>query len=298
MSKVESSEDRRIREMTEAAFRRKADHRKRTQQALTSQSFSQVMAKKAESEQAHRASEQRGSEMKRQTMARQALLLRRSAPKPHDPRQVLHRAAIQQAAEDERQRLRHASTQQQGGVLADRRSQFGRRETLEAERQRQTDLRVDERDLDRVEDKDEEVREEVRRERQDPIDGQGHRDPHHRDRSSGDSDEGRDPAQAVQAAEGPRRRFVDAPVSPEALQEIVEALFAAHREDGRSRLLVELKGPGLEGARLEITKESGAFHCSFFGLSASTARSLREAQPRLQARLGERGLKLGRLNFG
>lgn len=296
MSRVESSDDRRIRELNEEAYRRKVDNLKRDQQARTSRTFTEVMDQKAKTERSQRTSEERAAHTHRERVAKEAVKHRKQ-PSSRAHQEMLRKSALQRGIQGKMESLRQQSARAQSEVMAERGTGFLAEARSERERLTAVDRREREHDADLEQDKQAELQEELQRDLRDPIDGHRHHSPGQRDRSGGDED-GRDPAQAVAAVQTPTKPRAAPEIPPETLQEVVKAMFAAAKEDGRTRLIVELKGKGLEGVRLEVRQENHEIQCTFTGCSPRMRQSLQAAQPRLEAQLGKRGLKLGRLNFG
>lgn len=94
-------------------------------------------------------------------------------------------------------------------------------------------------------------------------------------------------ATAKGAAGGPR-------MPPELLQRIASTLSKIV-EDGRTRLRVRLKGPGLDGVELDVDMDDEGIHCRFSGCSDRLRRDLEAAEGELRVALEDRGLELGRL---
>jgi hypothetical protein len=296
---VESAEDRRIREMQEEAFRRKVDDRKRQQQARTSQTFSQVMQKQAEKGHHRRRVAQDAAARQSETRQKQAALTQRQLPAAPKHQETLRRAAVKHAVNQNLESLKKHSAQTKAETLVDRRNGFQSEERVERGHLQQSDHRDLERDHRHTEEKTAEVKEEMRRELADTIDGHRPHEPHTRDRSGGgDGDDRQEQAMAAAVSPAAKRPRPTPTLPAETLQEVVRAIWTASREDGRTHLLVELKGQGLEGAQLEVRKEAGAIHCTFHGCSAPMRQAIQSAKGRLNCQLAQRGLRLGRLHFG
>lgn len=64
-------------------------------------------------------------------------------------------------------------------------------------------------------------------------------------------------------------------------------------EDGRARVLIQLKSPGLEGVTVDIRADGDCIDCHFSGCSARFRREVENTEAELRFQLRTRGLRLG-----
>ncbi|MEQ9498450.1 MAG: flagellar hook-length control protein FliK [Deltaproteobacteria bacterium] len=290
MSRVDdNSDNRRIREMNEAAHNKKIRNEKKSAEARGEQTFREVMQKKARTETAQRNQTKEAEKEKGADGESVLDRIRKRAPKKtveRDRRQALQRSM-------------------QGGLLKkkalkageDARAEAARGEELktgadnELERVEKEVRKEDEHETVRSDEKQAEVMQEARAdvptERADPDGRRQQR------QSQGRSGDGRDNnAQAIQNA----RRAGRPAIPQEVLQRLVSAIYKAVNADGRTSMRITLKGGKLEGVTVDIKSEGGKVSCEFGNCPKELKSMLKKGTSQLAKGLSRRGLKLERLS--
>ena len=80
-------------------------------------------------------------------------------------------------------------------------------------------------------------------------------------------------------------------IPPDLLKRITSTVLKIV-EDGRTSLRVRLKGPGLEGVELEVRTTNGQVECRFSGCHDKLRQELEKGAPELNKALEQRGLQL------
>lgn len=295
MSRVESSDDQRIREQQEA--QRKADVRNRAadRSKQNGKAFDAALRQKSTDRAGQQSLAKRAAEDGR-SQARQVLdQLRQKVPRqPHElaKRAALSRAFAHQGAMGRRAQESAGAAQVLEQRAGDYLESVGREDRhLQAER-------IDEetREGDAVEENLELKREEqvLQTQIEDALGrGDGRR------RGGGQQSDERErereaaPTQAVAAPKG--AAGAPTPVPPQLLKRIVGTLLKV-AEDGRVRLRVKLQGPGLDGVELDVRHQNGRIDCAFSGCSDRLRRDLERSKDALAQALGRKGLTLGQLS--
>lgn len=294
MSKVESSEEMRIREMQEQ--QRSAEKRSKAADAArrSERSFQETMRARSSREtgRQHRADGE--TRHREEGSARQILdrLRRNKKQAPHEQAKraalsrALHGKGALEARADESLAKNLAQSDRAEQALVIRETEDGfvdrsRNDEIE------TDVEVREESQLEVEHEAQQamiVAEDDRRRRGQDQDRRDHEDrpPHPHEVAKAPT------ARANGAAGAP------APLPPELLKRIAATLTKVV-EDGRTRLRVKLRGPGLEGVELDVRAEGGEVVCEFSGCNDRLRRDLEGASTKLGSMLSRRGLRLRRL---
>ena len=284
----DNSDLQRIREVNQAALRRKVDAEKRGHQARVERSFKEVMADRG-----------------REKMAQQA---QRQAPRTTPTRTATGRVLEQVRAQNQNNLTdlakKAALSRSSAGHLAKGRAKGHRTDALVADSRADQMLTQGTEELDFVQEtaRDEDVRDlRTTEEKQAELIAEGRHDgPIHRDgerrrqqRDGASGDDGPS-AEGVQKTESPARRPVQVP--PALIQQIVSAVFKAVSADGRTQMQIHLRGGPLDGVKLEVKSENGQVECTFHGCNREMEGLLKEGRPALVQGLAKRGLKLKSLN--
>lgn len=290
MSKVESNDEMRIREMQEAQRRAEVRSKEASRAQQREKSFDEAL----KSRRSHASTRAENTDRKRERAAARGAIeqVRQGEPRSQlewARRAALHKAFFGQKAQGGRVRAAIENEQ----VLSDRAE--GSLEARGEEHARVEETGHDEevREVERVLERQEELRQEaVRAELAHQVDRDGRR------RQDGQESDGEEREQAQIQGVGAKKAGgaagAPAPVPPELLKRIVGTLMKVI-EDGRTRLRVRLQGRGLEGVELEVRHENGQVACDFSGCNDRLRRDLENARGALSQALEKKGLKLARL---
>ena len=286
MSRIDDSADaQRIQEMNEADLRRKQDEKQRLREKVVERSFNEVIRERRRRENAAqlKRSERGRNETKRAT---ESVLshIRRSLP--HRERELARRTGLahtlQKSSAKALEDAQAAEMERAGDLLArsDEDNTYAQETTREGE------------------ERGDGAREERLAELQQasrgggPVDADGRRKDRDQDSDSGGHEEARTEVGGVGAARSGRA----APSIPSPLiQRLVSAIYKAATADGRTHLMVELKGGRLDGVRLTVSAEEGRVRCKLSGCDRALAQGLERAKPSLSRGLARRGLQLDEL---
>ncbi|MBI4821030.1 MAG: hypothetical protein HY791_32520 [Deltaproteobacteria bacterium] len=283
MSRIESSDDQRIREMQEAQLRQKVDTEKRLQTEKVSKSFNDVMSQRAKSEQQKRAErspankgEKPKTEVKNQKERTEA------APKANTElarraeltRQTLVRDTQQRSDLQETNRTNELSRKDELYTRGD-----DEREVVDREVQR-----GDVREFQRAEARHEELK-------VDPDQPREQGRSRERDERKHDGDEAQPRSEGVRATEGPRAAQV-VKIPTELLAQIADSMHVALDKSGGTEVIVSLKGTMLDGVTLRVSSKKGKVRAVFEGCDKQTKNLIESSRGELMRQLGKRGLEL------
>lgn len=287
MSRV-SSDEQRIKEMNEAQLRKKKDIDKKDQKTRTEKSFDQVMTEKSQREKAQRLGQKKlakeaGKEKAKTEQTTQKVLQRL----PRDAKEVKKRAALFQAS-NQGQNAKRASLAE-GAKDAEANRTVGLVEQAETEREvHETEVLKDE--LKEAVQESEQFYE-VRLDQ----DIQGQQQPVERDKGqrgdggqqSGGDDGGAKSVEKKGGAGGAGK------LSPELIERLVGAIYTATQVDGRSEVVVQLKGAMLDGVTLRVqASKRGKIRCTFEGCDKQTKNLIEASKGELMRGLARKGLDL------
>lgn len=293
MSRVdESNDDRRIREMNEAALRRKVDGEKKDQERRVQKAFNEVIQERQHKETAKK--ERTKEAAQKDPTEKQRLLDRVRKGPPKDSREGARRAALSRAIHGDLQKKGARSQEESARAMDGRATEHSARSKDEIEHVEREARTEDEREHSTREDKQSEIAKDARRDARDGrVDPDGER--RREKREHGGSREEKTPG--IQGTEGPRQAN-PVRIPREVLEKIVSAIHAAVKADGRTTMQVSLRGPGLEGVQLEVHAEKGRVRCAFHGANDELRSLLTGSKDALAAGLERRGLTLAGLTFG
>ncbi len=290
MSRVDdNSDNRRIREMNEAAHDKKIRNEKKSAEARSEQTFREVMQKKSRVETAQRDSTKKDTKDK--TTEQESVLdrIRKRAPKSKVDRD--RRAALQRSMQGGLLKKNALKAGEDARAESARAEELTNKSELELEHVDKETRRDDDYDNVRTEEKQAEVLQESHgdapTERADP-DGRRQQ----RQGQGGSKGQGDNNARAV---EGPRRSGRPA-IPQEVLQRLVSAIYKAVSADGRTSMQITLKGGKLEGVTVKIDASGGKVSCEFGNCPKDVKAMLQKGQSALAKGLSRRGLKLERLS--
>lgn len=289
MNRIDDGSDaQRIRDMNEADRRREDDDKKRLREKSTERSFSAVIRARRQRQEARRNADRNDrrsaaagvrAHIRHNAVGRQRDLARR-AEIGHALQTKLH-ARGANAVEDTQTAQTHRTAE-----LATR--------TIEENAHVRETNREEQRDGDARE----EHRAELQRIDRDggdggAIDRDGRRNGQDQEHQGSTHEERRTEV----APSGPARAAGGAaPVIPSPLiQRLVSAIYKAATADGRTHLMLELRGGRLEGVRMTVSAAEGRVRCTLSGCDRALAQGLERAEPSLSHGLARRGLQLDAL---
>lgn len=292
MSKVESNDELRIREMQEAQRRAEARNLELDRAKKADRSFDEALRARRSAECASEDQARDARRNARERAGQRASVERREDGYLH-PHERARRAALARVLDGRRalERRAHESLDEHRALI-DRRDQHEVGSALDLER---VDERLHEQDASDAG----QVEERLEEAQKDAADGDIARDLERDRRRRRDHDRGEDDRRrpAPDAVGRPRRahRAGARGALPPALLERIVGVITQVVEDGRTQLHLRLQSPGLEGVELEVKAQDGEVSCLFRGCSDRLRRALEGAQPTLTAALAKKGLKLKRL---
>jgi hypothetical protein len=286
MSRVDDSDNQRIKEMQEAELRQRVDREKRDNEARITKSFNEVMTKRSQGQLDKQANQNKKASEEQQTKGRSVIDQAKSKESNAKSASELSRkAALSRAAQSSLLKSR-AVEGQEARIVAEQRT-----EELSAKAEEDKD-RID-REIDKEEmletarTEEQQTEKKLGHEPSDKVDPDG-KNPKQQQRGK---EEGKERAEGVETAESVRGPHQPA-IPPDVIEKIVSRLFQAISPDGRTSLQMDLKGEGLEGVTLKISSENGRVSCSFEGCSNELKAALRNGKPALTRALAKRGMKL------
>ena len=283
----DNSDLQRIREVNQSELRRRTDQAKRSQQARVERSFQQVMA-------------DRGRERMAQQAHRQSAPTTAGTREPASQRLLAQVRTHGQAVNRDQAKKAALSRSLAGGALKSR-AKGHRTDAVEAETRADQLLTVGGEEVERVQDhlRDQDVQELRTTEEQQaevtkegPGDEAVDRDGKQRQQQHQGSgaDEQASAEGAAAADNAARARPVQIP--PALIQQLVNAVFKAVDADGRTQMLVHLRGGPLDGVKLEVRAEDGQVECTFHGCNREMEGLIKGGRQLLAGGLARRGLKL------
>lgn len=286
-----NSDNRRIREMNEAAYRQQLDRDKQTQEAKHRQSFQELLSQKGREITQRRLDPAPGERQKAQNAERQSRVLAHVRPKtpkggPKLPG-LLGRQAARAKASQSRETA-HLGTQKAESEVGE----------LHTDRSGRELRRIDD-DTQKREQEQEIRREEKQAALADPgqaitlLDDSARREK----RQHGGGQGGSSHHEAEAPVSGVKLRRSAAAIPPEILRQLVQTIYQAVKADGRTSLRLTLKGGAMEGVELEVEANQGEVSCRFEGLSPKLKRQLHDGEAALGAALKRRGLHLKTLDL-
>ena len=294
MSKVESNDEIRIREMQEAQRRTEIRNREADQVKRSEKSFQETLKAHQSRERGlvEGASEDR--RLQDQRAARGVLdQVRQSQAK--DPQEQARHAAWARALHGKGALTRRAKDSQGDAVALEQRRD-GHEATHAVQNDQVDELQRDEdlHDVDTQSTQMEDARREAEATELAYHVSRQRRDSDHREGREGQPDE--TPAAPIEGA-GPSQELKRSAreLPPEVLKRIVGTITKL-AGDGRTRIKVRLKGRGLEGVELEVRAENGQVSCAFSGCNDRLRKDLKASESALGQALGTRGLSLHALD--
>lgn len=296
MTRVDDGSDaQRIQEMNEADLRRKQDKQKRLEKKAVERSFDAIIQERRQKQKAQRetANQERAQEgtASEKRRAGQGVLAHIRRHSSRQERELARRAVMSNAAQSNMHKQGARMVEDTQAAESHRAAELLTRTATENEHVRETNREEEDRGLDAQEQRQTEV-EQANRE-DGSVDADGRRQGHSRGREDGNSEDRRLNAGAggaTQSAGGA------APVVPGPLiQRLVSAIYKAATADGRTHLVLELKGGQLDGVRLSVASENGHVRCQLSGCDTELARGLERAKQSLARGLARRGLQLHEL---
>ena len=76
------------------------------------------------------------------------------------------------------------------------------------------------------------------------------------------------------------------------IREIAKAIAIAAASDGKSEVMIQLKGPMFEGVTLKVGLRKGKVRCSFDGCDRNTRNLIDASKGELMRALSKKGLEL------
>lgn len=289
MSRIDddNSDMQRIREMNEAALRRKVDDEKRGVDSRLRKSFDQVMSERSRGEQSKKASDQQGARKEAEAKPKtgQDVLARVRAQGPRQQAELARRAALSRSLAGEQ-----AGRRTQDGVLGKRAEEARTSDLLKrtedegtfVERERRSE---EEREVRLTEEKQADAKQAAHGEA--PVERRDEGRKQNRDRGKEDEKK----AEVVASAGGPRAAHV-VQIPKEIIDKLVAAIQSAVGPDGRTSMQLTLKGSDLDGVKLHITAENGAVSCQLEGVNPRLGRMIEQSRSVLDQALKKRGLRL------
>jgi hypothetical protein len=285
MSRVDDSDNQRIKEMQEAELRQRVDKEKRDTETRITTSFNEVMSKRSQGQ-----LNKQSSQNKKQSEEQQA-----------EGRSIIDQAKAQQSRAKggtELARKAALSRSAQSSLLKNRAVEGQEARITEGAKTDELVTKADD-DKDRIDreiDKEEmldtsrfdekQAEKMLGRDQTDAVDPDAQGQKQQRGK-----DEDNERAQGVETAEGVRGAHQPT-IPPDLLEKIVARLFQAINPDGRTSLQMDLKGDGLEGVTLKLSAEGGRVSVSFEGCSGELKTALRNGKPALTRALAKRNMKL------
>lgn len=296
MSRIDDSDNQRIKEMQDTELRNRVDREKRDTDVRVTKSFQEVMQDRNQRQGPQKQGPQRpGQEQAaRQEGEKQVLnrLLQRNA-KPGS--ELQKRALTSNALHSSLAKARSADSKNVQRAEADRTEELTRKVDDEKERIDKDVRESDDTELRRAEEKDAAFR------RINPDEGQGDSRSGERQggrggREQGEGSEERGP-RSIQAAEAKPAQGSSSPprIAQEVIDRIVGAIQSAHTADGRTEIHVDLKGTLLDGVRLEVRAQDGKVSCKFKGCTRDMKALLESSKGALMRGLAKKGMTLTKL---
>jgi hypothetical protein len=286
MSRIDDSDNQRIREMQEADHRQRIDREKRDAETRVSRSFNEVMSQRNRGE-LNKQSSQNKKESESQQSEQKSVLdqIRQQEAKKKEPAELARKAALSRHAQAGMLKNRAVEGQEQRVMNEQRTEELVAKGEEDRERVDRTSAREDDKEAARTEEKQAEHR--VKQDHPDRVDpdGRNEKRQQHQGREQEKEKDG------VAAVEGPRAAHAPR-IPPDLIEKIVSRLFQAINPDGRTSLQMDLKGEGLEGVTLKLAAENGRVSCTFEGCSAELRTALKNGKGALQRGLAKRGMKL------
>lgn len=291
MSRIDDSDNERIRQMQESELRARKDAEKKDADTRINKSFQEVMRERTQQQTAKKANLQERSQNKanEQQKSEQGSFAQQLLKKlPKDSADVQKRAAMSRAMQSNLQATRNADSAKVREAEAERADELVKRADDDRERI-DKDVREDaERELKRAEEKDAQFHK-IDPD-QDQRQGEGQKQKQPRERN--DDGRGERKAQGVEAAQAPKEAQQPRGIPPEVIEKLVSAIHKATTADGRTEMQVELKGTMLEGVRLKVRSERGKVSCTFEGADKQLKNLLESSKGALMRSLEKRGLTL------
>ncbi len=286
MSRVDDSDNQRIREMQETEYRNRVDREKRDNEARTTRSFNEVMSQKNRGQLAKQAAQNKKTSEERETQGKNVLdQVRGQEKKDKTASELGRKAALSRAANSSLLKKRAVEGQASRVDNEQRTDELTTKGQDDKDRIETEVERDDEKEAVRTEERQAEHR--LGNEHPDRVDADGQNQRQQQQQREPE----REAAEAIGAAEGPAAPHKPS-IPPDLIEKIVGRLFQAINPDGRTSLQVDLKGEGLEGVTLKIAAEHGRVSCTFEGCSPELKSALRSGKPALTRGLAKRGMKL------
>ena len=283
----DTPEQQRVNDANEAQRRRRVDQSKKLDQNRKSVAFSDVMQQKTQQEKNQKRNSQRAAD--KDTRSRQAQPQQQSRNAKgliKSRRELAKRAAVSHAAAKGGARARNVDVEAGKRAEVDRYGEIESAAETERERIQNTTL---------------EEQSELLLTEEGGLGGGLEIDPD-RERSS---DEDKQQEQNSGQHEGqpePQALTVEATGSSTSeggkrlpdivIREIAKAIAVAAASDGKSEVMIQLKGPMFEGVTLRVGLRKGKVRCSFDGCDRNTRNLIDASKGELMRALSKKGLEL------
>lgn len=288
---MESNDEQRIREIQEVQRRDEKRLRTADNASRTERSFQESLRSRTKTDRARhheKTDERREGEISARQVLDQVRKRRSELPHERARRAAMARALHGKGALEARTKASLGDAR----IQSDRADEALQRRGAEWEHVDETTRDQEIRESDGREERVDAARQDAEQ-TQIQADADGRREPrqeHPRDRDDRPPEE-----RAAAVQETKAQGAAGAPRVPHALIQRITATLTKVVEDGRTRLRVRLKSPGLEGVELEVQVGEDGIHCAFSGCSDRLRRDLEAAEDGLREALEDRGLQLGRL---
>lgn len=285
MSRIESNDDQRIREMQEAQLRQKVDTEKRMQTERVSKSFNDVMSQRTKADQQKKAEGSGTGKTAERSAAKAKEQHERSDVLPKAGRDLARRADLTKQVLNREVQTRADLQETSRTAETTRKDELYTRTDDDNERIDRDVQRDDVREFQRAEARHEELK-------VDPDQPREQGRPRDRDTDRrGDGEESPKSAEGVRATEGPRAAQV-VKIPAELLAQIASSMHVALDKSGGTEVLVSLKGTMLDGVTLKVSSKKGKVRAIFEGCDKQTRNLIESSRGELMRQLGKRGLEL------
>jgi hypothetical protein len=292
MSKIDESDNQRIREMQETELRNRVDQAKKDNDARVTRSFAEVMKQKGQTEEGQKlARSKQTKDADQKKASEQSVLGGLVKRSPKEAAELSKRAALSHAMQSNLSKVRAKQADEAGRAESSRTEDIAARSEEDKDR---IDKEVHEdADADAIRTEERDVEQKRERAEAEGRPDQGRTDERggRRDQDRGGGQEERRP-ESVQAAQAPKRASEVHQLTQELIDKIVSAIHTAHVADGRTEMHIDLKGTLLDGVRLKVSAENGKVKCSFEGCDKSLKNLIESSKGALMRGLSKRGLSL------
>jgi hypothetical protein len=290
MSRIDDSDNQRIREMQEQELRARKDAEKKDADSRISKSFQEVMRERTQKQTAQKAAssqQQQHGKAQEKAQAEQGSFAQQLLKRlPKEGADLQKRAAMSRAMASNMSASRSQDAQKAREAEADRVDDLVKKADDDKERVEKEAREEGERETQRAEERDAKFH----KVEAEPEDRGGQKDRHPQKRH--DSGHGEKRAEGTAAVKETKQEAAPRGIPPEVMEKIVSAIHKASHADGRTELQVELKGTMLEGVRLKVRADRGKVSCTFEGADKELKNLLESSKGALMRSLEKRGLTL------